>query len=95
MSKCSDALRLGIKAGIAHFIVVETCGQLVTLCDPSLTPAIPERPRDEHKLIIIRCYKNYALLCSRNFWKVPGKRCILVHFHRQMAMFGECHTGKL
>ena len=60
--KCGDALRLGSKGryGSVHLRINVQVHQ-VKLCDPSLTRAIPERFRDESRLMIKR-YTNLRIL---------------------------------
>jgi len=53
--KLGDALWLGVKAGMAHFICECTFGWQVKLCDPSLTRATSKCLRNES---IIKCNTN-------------------------------------
>jgi len=67
--KCADALRLGSKGRMTHFICGWTWSGRVKLRS-SLTPAIPERFRDEYRTHYKALYKCSVVLYLSWSWRV-------------------------
>jgi len=69
----------GVKAGMVHSTCGWACEWQVKLYDPSLTRAIPERPRDEQ--LIVKCYTQIRLSLSLNRCLETGfKTAMRYHF---------------